>query len=605
MQETHVVATQLEQSPTLEMNIDAESESETDDFPVLPSTPLLKSTSESSSLSDSIHNKTVNQTDDLPLQNSNLMKKARDLLNLVGPYLEEMEIDYSGAVAGFLALISDGVSCAIREEEIFLKNLKCIDSMPNSSKYKKSTPPQVQSHEDRRVIVRLNSEHEARKTEPFLLRQQIQRMIPDLSLVADATVVPSGVAILALTLAKAATILQYKEVIARRFGNALVERQESWTTFVIGPLPKFISTMDGPQDPLEGLLLQEPGFASICDEVPIRQMAWTRRSKNSPEPLGHIRIHVLETKANKFPSRLQLFGATVDNHRIREHKPVTTFEKCHEFHSTRTSNMGRGHVSHNLELHLAHENNIDILLVQEPWIFDDLTAKKSLSHPSFQSFSPLSTWDTRLEFLPILEKRILHPSWDSSSAHASPLATDLLQWVSQKNLSLLNPTETPTHRCGGTLDLAFCSQVGATCTIRSDLHTTSDHETLISIIPLAGFNIGGFEGQLRGTAWWNEDCKIAARRYHTARRRGPSDFEKIQLRAAVRRAKKEFWQSKIEKTHCLTDAYRIIKWHNCGPRYQTPLLREPNGTNEYYSPELKAMLFRNTLLSRHLEVEDI
>ncbi|POS81789.1 hypothetical protein EPUL_006663 [Erysiphe pulchra] len=245
------------------------------------------------------------------------MKKARGLLNLVGPYLEEMEIDCLGAGAGFLALISEGVSRAIRGEEIFSKTSKCTDNMPTLSKYKKSSwaataanghnnaainltqrlprrpkPPQGQSHEDRRVMVRLNSEHIARKTEPFLLRQQIQRMIPDPSLVVDAIVVPSGVAILAPTPAKAATILQYKEVIAQRFGNAVVERQESWTTFVIGPLPKFISTMDGPQDPLEGLLLQEPSFASIRDEVPIRQMTWTRRSKESPEPLGHIRIHV-------------------------------------------------------------------------------------------------------------------------------------------------------------------------------------------------------------------------------------------------------------------------------------------------------------------------
>ncbi|POS81734.1 hypothetical protein EPUL_006135, partial [Erysiphe pulchra] len=181
VQDTHVVATQLEQSPTLEMNIDAESD---------------------------IHNKTVNQTEDPPLQNSNLMKKARGLLNLVGPYLEEMEIDCPGAGAGFLALISEGVSRAIRGEEIFSKTSKCTDNMPTSSKYKNSswaataanghnnaainltqrlprrpTPPQGQSHEDRRVMVRLNSEHEARKTEPFLLRQQIQRMIPDPSLV--------------------------------------------------------------------------------------------------------------------------------------------------------------------------------------------------------------------------------------------------------------------------------------------------------------------------------------------------------------------------------------------------------------------------------------
>jgi len=376
------------------------------------------------------------------------------------------------------------------------------------------------------------------------------------------------------------------------------------------------------------------------------------------------------------------------------------------------ANVGRGHVSHNLSLHLAHENNIDIILLQEPWIFHDLTAKKIYTHPNYQSFSPLSTWNRRPRVFTYVRKskglrafqslsdsspdllqicilnrnnsklpvwniynappncnnagfglqallnssetpffvggdfNLKHPSWDSSSTYASAHAADLLRWASQKNLSLLNPTETATHRCGGTLDLAFCSRVGATCTIRSDLHTTSDHETLISIIPCTNFNTGGFEGRLRydscdeklfltllgtskyvplisspteaeneardivqsiqtalvascprskqntrGTAWWNEDCKLSARRYHTARRRGPSDFEKIQHRAAVRRAKKQFWQSKVEKAHSLGDAYRIVKWHNCGPKFQTPPLREPNGTNEYYSPDMKAMLF--------------
>ncbi|POS81766.1 hypothetical protein EPUL_006523, partial [Erysiphe pulchra] len=208
VQDTHVVATQLEQSPTLEMNIDAKSESETDDLPVLPSAPLLKRSFESSSLSDSIHNKTVNQTEEPPSIKFESYEEGPSLLKLVGPYLEEMEIDCPGAGAGFLALISEGVSRANRGEEIFSKASKCTDNMPTSSKYKKSswaataanghnnaainltqrlprrpTPPQGQSHEDRRVMVRLNSEHEARKTEPFLLRQQIQRMIPDPSLV--------------------------------------------------------------------------------------------------------------------------------------------------------------------------------------------------------------------------------------------------------------------------------------------------------------------------------------------------------------------------------------------------------------------------------------
>ncbi|KHJ35177.1 hypothetical protein EV44_g4081 [Erysiphe necator] len=265
-----------------ESESELESESEIEDVPLLPSIPSLKRSSELASPIDSIHAMTDNQNEDLPLQNSKLMKKARGPLALVGPFLEQMEIDYSRTAAGFLALISEGVS-----------------QLP-----RRPIPPQGQSHEDRRVMIRLNPEYEVRKIEPLLLRQQLQRMIPDPTLVADAILVSSGVAILAPKPAKAATILQYKEDVAQRFGNAVAERQESWTTFVIDPLPIYISNIEGPQDPIDELLLQELGFALIRDEAPIRQMAWTKRSKESTEPLGHIRKHVSKTKVHKFPSSL-------------------------------------------------------------------------------------------------------------------------------------------------------------------------------------------------------------------------------------------------------------------------------------------------------------
>ncbi|POS81972.1 hypothetical protein EPUL_006326, partial [Erysiphe pulchra] len=55
-------------------------------------------------------------------QKHNLMSKARGLLNLVGPYLEEMEKEFSGSGADILALISEGVSRAMQGKEIYMKN---------------------------------------------------------------------------------------------------------------------------------------------------------------------------------------------------------------------------------------------------------------------------------------------------------------------------------------------------------------------------------------------------------------------------------------------------------------------------------------------------
>ncbi|KHJ34265.1 putative effector protein [Erysiphe necator] len=71
----------------------------------------------------------------------------------------------------------------------------------------KSSPPHGQSKEDRRIMIRLAPDHKARKFGTFELRQTIQKLVPDSSLISDVWNVPSGVAILAPTPAKAATIL--------------------------------------------------------------------------------------------------------------------------------------------------------------------------------------------------------------------------------------------------------------------------------------------------------------------------------------------------------------------------------------------------------------
>ncbi|POS82798.1 hypothetical protein EPUL_005784, partial [Erysiphe pulchra] len=81
--------------------------------------------------------------------------------------------------------------------------------------------------------------------------------VPDSSLVSNVWNLPSVVAILALKSAKAATILRSKSAIDERFSNATVERQETWTTFVIGPIQKQIRCLDDFRDPMDELLREE------------------------------------------------------------------------------------------------------------------------------------------------------------------------------------------------------------------------------------------------------------------------------------------------------------------------------------------------------------
>ncbi|KHJ35962.1 putative effector protein [Erysiphe necator] len=305
-----------------------------EDFPALPRNTLTTAEAKIPSPSNNSSSKSQGSA-------ASLMGAIKGLLDLTNDYLKNLEIEHPGIGPDFLALIADGASRAMRGERVYrdLSRIEPTQKHPVQEtwaekakdqsadtkvfnlkrKTLKATPPQGQSKEDRRVMIRLKPDHEARKSGSFELRQTIQKLVPETSLVSDAWIVPSGIAVLAPTPAKAAAILQAKKAIEDRFGNALVERQEAWTTFVIGPINKRIRCLDGTQDPMDGLLQEE--LAHIRDTVPIRDMGWTRRSQNE-EPYGYIRICVPESKAGKFPSRLRIFGEAVSIQRIRKREHV-------------------------------------------------------------------------------------------------------------------------------------------------------------------------------------------------------------------------------------------------------------------------------------------
>ncbi|RKF81337.1 hypothetical protein GcM3_036025 [Golovinomyces cichoracearum] len=92
-----------------------------DDFPPVPPTSLQQSRPNNQVTPDTTSKPGRSLTDSTKINNSILMMKARGLLTLVGPYLEDMEENSPGAGAEFLALISEGVSRAVRGEKIFVK----------------------------------------------------------------------------------------------------------------------------------------------------------------------------------------------------------------------------------------------------------------------------------------------------------------------------------------------------------------------------------------------------------------------------------------------------------------------------------------------------
>ncbi len=58
-------------------------------------------------------------------------------------------------------------------------------------------------------------------------------------------------------------------------------------------------------------------------------------------------------------------------------------------------NIGRGGPANDLTLALAYEEEVDILLIQEPWIAADLERRLSKRHKSYQAYARGEEWKER------------------------------------------------------------------------------------------------------------------------------------------------------------------------------------------------------------------
>ena len=68
------------------------------------------------------------------------------------------------------------------------------------------------------------------------------------------------------------------------------------------------------------------------------------------------------------------------------------------------ANVGRGGANHDLALTLAFDDNCDLLLVQEPWIHTNLELRCTKTHRGFETFSPLTTWNSRPRVMTYVRK---------------------------------------------------------------------------------------------------------------------------------------------------------------------------------------------------------
>lgn len=69
-------------------------------------------------------------------------------------------------------------------------------------------------------------------------------------------------------------------------------------------------------------------------------------------------------------------------------------------------NLGRSSTAHEIALNIAFDLKVDVLLIQEPYIFRDISRRISKKHPAFECFSPTDHWSVRPRVLTYTRKDI-------------------------------------------------------------------------------------------------------------------------------------------------------------------------------------------------------
>ncbi|KAG7402595.1 putative RNA-directed DNA polymerase from transposon X-element [Fusarium oxysporum f. sp. rapae] len=221
--------------------------------------------------------------------------------------------------------------------------------------------------------------------------------------------------------------------------------------------------------------------------------------------------------------------------RIDNKKPLRIFQ----------ANVGKIPPAHDCALALADSERYDIVLLQEPWTAHIDTRSLTKTHPAYDTFTPVETWDgndtrprvmtyvrrdprlladqirpfqtrdilwltingmTIVNFYrqndesdalnilirwPVPERCLIagdfnarHHTWQTGQA--TNRGREIADWALENDLDLLNTPDIPTNPHGNTIDLAFTNMPLAEATVEDHLATSSDHFTLSLTLPDAG-----------------------------------------------------------------------------------------------------------------------
>ncbi|OAQ61343.1 reverse transcriptase, RNaseH [Purpureocillium lilacinum] len=270
----------------------------------------------------------------------------------------------------------------------------------------------------------------------------------------------------------------------------------------------------------------------------------------SPSPSARSSLSPVSSVSTPTPSLSStcLLGTPAPEVRTSSPQPVSMNRRPRRQHRDKRqfrvfqANVGKNGPSHDCALALAGAERYEVILLQEPWTQVRDSRCLTKTHPAYDTYSPVSTWedndtrprvmtyirrgarlladqqrpahsrdilwlavngvtvvniyrepqvDTALEILfawSIPSQCIIagdfnarHHTWQLGRSHGH--GNSIASWASENDLSLLNPIDTPTNAHGNTIDLAFSNIALAQATVEDHLATSSDHFTLSISLP--------------------------------------------------------------------------------------------------------------------------
>jgi ribonuclease HI len=131
-------------------------------------------------------------------------------------------------------------------------------------------------------------------------------------------------------------------------------------------------------------------------------------------------------------------------------------------------NASKGDTSHEIALSQAHLEQIDILLVQEPYVYKDLTRRITKRHPLYEIFAPIDDWTVgRPRVLTYIRKRAglrtsqLRPLAADSPAHPDILFLHITS-ISGASLLIVNVYNAPPGSIRASETVKALTQLPAT-----------------------------------------------------------------------------------------------------------------------------------------------